>query len=100
MPKKTVSKKPLDGLALSIRAKKSPIKRRKRRSLKQKPAPRSYRLDYVDIDILKDTTENVSEISGKMRITDTLVIKALLRVAQSLEAKKILDKIKEVKIET
>ena len=97
-----VSKTPLSDISTSLSSfnNKTIRKNKSKKRLKSNyPVPRSYRLDHNDIDILKETTEEISEISGKMKITDTLIIKALLRLSMEINPEEILNKIKEVKAE-
>ena len=96
---KQITKSPLEGII--VKSSKDNIKKKSKKKInKKQPSPRSYRLSYSELDTLKDTTESVSEISGIMKIKDTLVLRALIRLSPTISPEALLSEIKKIKIET
>jgi hypothetical protein len=100
-----MSKSPLEGIVLprSASEKKtiaSTIKKTKKKNLSKIPSPRSYRFSYKELDILKDKTEEVSQdIGSSIKITDTLILKSLIRLSDKISSDEILEEIKRIRIE-
>ncbi len=59
--------------------------------------PRSFRLSLEDQDLLRELTKNLNQ-EIKMNVTDTTVIKALIRLAHKTEVEKLISSIKETLI--
>ena len=100
MPSKIkVTQNPLEGL--KIRQPKKPNASQPKKSYKNTPlSPKSFRLSNLDIDRLKDLTDLVSDHSGRMKVNDTLIMKALILLGKEIEPTEILQKIKEIKVES
>lgn len=63
--------------------------------IKIKEYPRSYRLDYETMNILKSTLSKINEISPK-KISEARLIKALIILSKDIEEDKIIKALKEV----
>ena len=59
--------------------------------------PRSFRLSLEDQDLLRELTKNLNQ-EIKMNVTDTTVVKALIRLAHKTEVEKLISSIKETLI--
>ena len=102
-----MSKSPLEGIILPTNndtEKKSvtSVKKRttKRRNPNKIPSPRSYRLSYKELDMLKDKTDEVSQDIGRsIKITDTIILRALIRLSDKISSEEILEEIKKIRIE-
>jgi hypothetical protein len=102
-----MSKSPLSGIVLpknDTTEKKvvTSVKRKtvKKRNLAKIPSPRSYRFSYKELDLLKDKTEEVSQdIGSTIKITDTLILKSLIRLSDKISSDEILEEIKRIRIE-
>lgn len=96
---------PLDGIVFpTVQAEKKVINKRpakkKKQNLAKIPSPRSYRFSYKELDILKDKTEEVSQdIGSTIKITDTLILKSLIRLSDRFSSEEILEEIKKIRIE-
>jgi hypothetical protein len=73
----------------------------KKKSVNRKiPTPRSYRISYDELDLLKDKTEELSEFAGShVRITDTLILRALIRLSNTITNEDLYEEIKKIKVE-
>lgn len=108
MDKNQVSKNPLEDIRIpkgSTPEEKNNTEKRtykKRRAISRKyPTPRSFRVNHIEIDALKEKTESVSELAGPhVKISDTLTLRALIRLSEDIPDEEVLEKIKEIKVET
>ena len=62
------------------------------------PQPKSYRLTPADLSRLRSTTARVSETAGRP-ISETDLIKGLLRIGERTDARKLLAAIKDAVFE-
>ena len=110
MDKKQISKNPLEGIKIPQGStpdseEKNDSKKRiykKRKTISRRyPTPRSFRINHIEIDALKEKTESVSELAGPhVKISDTLTLRALIRLSEDIPDEEVLEKIKEIKVET
>lgn len=98
-------KSPLSGIKIPEKTK-EPEKTIKKTHVRRKPinrklpTPRSYRMSFDELDLLKDKTEDLSEFAGNhVRINDTLVLRALIRVANTISNELLYEEIKAIKVE-
>jgi hypothetical protein len=68
------------------------------RATSSSPQPKSYRLTPTDLSRLRSTTARVSETAGRP-ISETDLIKGLLRLGERTDAKKLLAAIKDAVFE-
>ena len=105
-----MSKSPLEGIILPTNndtekksvtsVKKRTTRTTKRRNPNKRPSPRSYRLSYKELDMLKDKTDEVSQDIGRsIKITDTIILRALIRLSDKISSEEILEEIKKIRIE-
>lgn len=98
---------PLSGIKLpsqkqTIASKPKRVGRKPKKEIIDKniPTPRSYRLNYNELDMLKDKSEEISQKLGRnAKISDTLVLRALIRLSNDIDDNDIIDKIKDIKME-
>lgn len=76
------------------------VKKRNRKKKANPTSPKSFRFSLDDMDRLKDLTEIVSDNAGRMRVNETLVMKALLKLGSELDPSEIIEKIKVIKTES
>lgn len=96
MSNRKITDNPLEGITLE---KKVPTKSTRGRKKKARPSfrPKSFRLSMDDIDRLKDLVDEVSGLAGRSTITETLLIKALLRLGSQTDPEELLNIIKKIK---
>ena len=73
------------------------VKKNKR---KITPTPRSYRITFNELDILRDKAEEISQMVGSnIKITDTLILRALIRLSSKFNNSDVFEEIKLIRME-
>ena len=65
------------------------------RAVKHKEYPRSYRFDAEIMNTLKNTLDNINEISPR-KVTEARLVKALIWLSKGTDKEKVLKALKEV----
>lgn len=101
------NKSPLSGIKLPYSDKNKTSDQEKKQNKiktlarKNRPSPRSFRISASELDALKDKNEEISDfVGGHVKITDVLVLRALIRLSRSIDCKELYEEIKSIKIET
>jgi len=101
-----MSNSPLEGIKLpsqkDISEKKVIVKNKttKKKKNTKIPSPRSYRFSYKELDLLKDKTEEVSQdIGSSVKMTDALILRALIRLSSKITSEEIFEEIKQLRVE-
>ena len=64
------------------------------------PTPRSYRITFNELDMLRDKAEEISEMVGSnIKITDTLILRALIRLSKKADNNDVFEEIKLIRME-
>jgi len=63
---------------------------------KIKITPTSFRLTPEDKQVLKSISERVNDLSPNKKISDTMIVKALIKNAESIKADRLISMVKEV----
>ncbi|MBK2125734.1 hypothetical protein [Fangia hongkongensis] len=100
-------KSPLSGIKLpnndsTEQPKKTALGRKPKKKVidKKVPSPRSYRISYNELDMLRDKAESVSEMVGSnIKITDTLILRSLIRLSEKISNDDIIEEIKLIRME-
>lgn len=94
---------PLSGIKLPTEKKdnKKKYHQLKNKSLnKNRPTPRSYRISFHELDLLRDKAEEISQlVGGHIKITDTLILRSLIRLSDKIDNNDIFEEIKLIRME-
>lgn len=84
--------------------KKNKMGKNKKRSIKNNrniyPTPRSYRITFNELNILRNKAKQVSKMVGSnIKITDALMLRSLIRLSETIKNQDIFEEIKNIRME-